>query len=145
MSKSNTHENDYLLLMFNNTTMTLVGDAAGILQSAAAGSLYFSLHTSDPGEAGDQTTNEAAYTSYARVAVARSGAGFTVSTNTVALVANVTFPAGTGGSGTATNWGLGTSSSGAGKLLYKGAISPTIVCGNGVTPQLTAGTVVTED
>ena len=145
MSKSNTHENDYLLLMFNNTTMTLVGDAAGILQSAAAGSLYFSLHTSDPGEAGSQTTNEVAYTSYARVAVARSGAGFTVSTNTVALVANVTFPAGTGGTGTATNWGLGTSSSGTGKLLYKGAISPSIVCGNGVTPQLTAGTVVTED
>ena len=145
MSKSNTHENDYLLLMFNNTTMTLVGDAAGILQSAAAGSLYFSLHTADPGEAGSQTTNELAYTSYARVAVARSGAGFTVSTNTVALVANVTFPAGTGGSGTATHWGIGASSSGAGKLLYKGAISPTIVCGNGVTPQLTAGTVVTED
>lgn len=145
MSKSNTHENDYLLLMFNNTTMTLVGDAAGILQSAAAGSLYFSLHTSDPGEAGSQTTNEVAYTSYARVAVARSGAGFTVSTNTVALVANVTFPAGTGGTGTATHWGIGASSSGAGKLLYKGAISPTIVCGNGVTPQLTAGTVVTED
>ncbi len=145
MSKSNTHENDYLLLMFNNTTMTLIGDAAGILASAAAGSLYFSLHTADPGEAGDQTTNEAAYTSYARVAVARSGAGFTVSTNTVALVANVSFPAGTGGSGTATHWGIGASSSGAGKLLYKGAISPTIVCGNGVTPQLTAGTVVTED
>ena len=145
MSKSNTHENDYLKLIFNNFTMTLVGDAAGILASAAAGSLYFSLHTADPGEAGDQTTNEAAYTSYARVAVARTTGGFTVSTNTVALVANVSFPAGTGGSGTATHWGLGTSSSGAGKLLYKGAISPTIVCGNGVTPQLTAGTVVTED
>ena len=57
MSKSNTHENDYLLLMFNNTTMTLVGDAAGILQSAAAGSLYFSLHTADPGESGSQTTS----------------------------------------------------------------------------------------
>ncbi len=145
MSKSNTHENDYLKLMFNNTSMTLVGDAAGILASAAAGSLYFSAHTADPGEAGDQTTNEIAYTSYARVAVARTSGGFTVSTNTVALVANVTFPAGTGGSGTATHWGLGTSSSGAGKLLYKGAISPNIVCGNGVTPQLTAGTVVTED
>ena len=145
MSKSNTHENDYLKLIFNNVTMTLVGDAAGILASAAAGSLYFSLHTADPGEAGDQTTNEAAYTSYARVAVARTTGGFTVSTNTVALVANVSFPAGTGGSGTATHWGIGASSSGAGKLLYKGAISPTIVCGNGVTPQLTAGTVVTED
>lgn len=145
MSKSNTHENDYLLLMFNNTTMTLVGDAAGILQSAAAGSLYFSLHTADPGEAGSQTTSEIAYTSYARVAVARSAGGFTVSGNAVSLVANVTFPAGSGGSGTATHWGLGTSSSGAGKLLYKGAISPSIVCGSGVTPQLTAGTVVTED
>lgn len=145
MSKSNTHENDYLKLIFNNTTMSLVGDATGIVGSTSAGSLYFSLHTSDPGEAGDQTTNEIAYTSYARVAVARSAGGFTVSTNTVALVANVSFPAGTGGSGTATHWGLGTSSSGAGKLLYKGAISPNIVCGNGVTPQLTAGTVVTED
>lgn len=145
MSKSNTHENDYLKLIFNNTTMALVGDATGIVGSTSAGSLYFSLHTSDPGEAGDQTTNEIAYTSYDRVAVARSGAGFTVSTNTVSLVGNVTFPAGTGGSGTATHWGLGASSSGAGKLLYKGAISPNIVCGNGVTPQLTAGTVVTED
>ena len=145
MSKSNTHENDYLKLIFNNTSMTLVGDAAGILASAAAGSLYFSLHTADPGETGDQTTNEVAYTSYARVAVARTSGGFTVATNTVTLVANVTFPAGTGGTGTATNWGIGTSVSGVGKLLYKGSISPSIVCGNGVTPQLTAGTVVTED
>ena len=145
MSKSNVHENDYLKLIFNNTSMTLVGDAAGVLASAVAGSLYFSLHTGDPGEAGDQTTSEVAYTSYARVAVARSAGGFTVSTNTVALVANVSFPAGTGGTGTATNWGLGTSASGAGKLLYKGAISPSIVCGNGITPVLTAGTVVTED
>lgn len=145
MSKSNAHENSYLLLLFNNTDFALIGDAGGLQNSATAGSLYFSLHTGDPGEAGDQTTSEVTYTSYARVAVARSGAGFTVSTNTVSLVSNVTFPAGTGGSGTATHWGLGASSSGAGVLLYKGSISPSIVCGNGVTPQLTAGTVVTED
>lgn len=145
MSKSNTFENDFLKLVFNNTDCSLVGDATGLRGSSTAGSLYFSLHTSDPGEAGDQTTNEITYTSYARVAVARSGSGFTVSTNTVALVADVGFPAGTGGSGTATHWGLGASSSGAGKLLYKGAISPNIVCGSGVTPTLTAGTVVTED
>ena len=145
MSKSNAHENSYLLLLFNNTDFALIGDAGGLQNSATAGSLYFSLHTGDPGEAGDQTTSEVTYTSYARVAVARSGAGFTVSTNTVSLVSNVTFPAGTGGSGTATHWGLGASSSGAGVLLYKGSISPSIVCGSGVTPQLTAGTVVTED
>lgn len=145
MSKTNTWETGLLELVFKNTTFAGVGDATGLPGSATAGSLYFSLHTADPGEAGDQTTNEVAYTSYARVAVARSGAGFTVSGNAVAPAANVTFPAGTGGSGTATHWGIGTASSGAGKLLYKGAISPSIVCGSGVTPQLTAGTAVTED
>lgn len=145
MSKSNAWENGLLLLLFNNTNFANVGDATGLRGSTTAGNLYFSLHTADPGEAGDQTTNEVTYTSYARVAVARSGAGFTVSGNAASVAANVTFPAGTGGSGTATNWGLGTASSGAGVLLYKGAISPSIVTGNGVTPQLTAGQVVTED
>lgn len=145
MSKSNAHETADLLLKFNNTNIALVGDATGIRGSTTAGSLYFSLHTADPGEAGAQNTSEVTYTSYARVAVARSAGGFTVSGNAVSLVGNVTFPAGSGGSGTATYWGLGTDASGAGLLLYKGAISPSIVTGSGVTPQLTAGTVVTED
>lgn len=145
MSKTNTWENDLLLLQFNNTNSSLHGDATGLRGSSTAGSYYVSLHTSDPGEAGDQTTNEIAYTSYARVAVARSVVGFTVTANAVATAAATTFPAGTGGSGTATHWGIGCSSSGAGKLLYKGAISPTIVCGSGVTPELAAGTCVTED
>lgn len=144
MSKSDVWENGLLLYLFNNTAFTLVGDASGIPATGSAGSLYFSLHTADPGEAGDQTTNEIGYTSYARVAVARSGAGFTVTTSSVATAATVTFPAGTAGSGTATHWGLGTSSTAAGKLLYKGTVSPNIVCGNGVTPTLAAGTCVTE-
>lgn len=145
MSKTNSWENGLLLLLFNNTNFANVGDATGLRGSSTAGSFYFSLHTADPGEAGDQTTNEVTYTSYARVAVARSGAGFTVSGNTASVAANVTFPAGTGGSGTATHWGLGTASSSTGVLIYKGSISPSIVTGNGVTPQLTAGQVVTED
>lgn len=145
MSKSNTWENDLLLLVFNNTNAANIGDATGLRGSSTAGSLYLSLHTADPGEAGDQSTNEIAYTGYARVAVARSGSGFTVTGNAVALAANVDFPAGTGGSGTATHFGIGTSASGAGKLLYKGSLSPSIVCGNGVTPRINAGTVVTED
>lgn len=144
MSKTNTWETGLLELLFTNTTFSGVGDATGLPGAATAGSLYFSLHTADPGETGDQTTNECTYTSYARVAVARSGSGWTVTADAVAVDANVTFPAGTGGSGTATHWGLGTASSGVGKLLYKGSISPSIVTGNGVTPQLTAGTVVTE-
>jgi hypothetical protein len=121
MSKTNTWETGLLSLLFENAAFSGVGDATGLPATGTAGSLYFSLHTADPGEAGDQTTNEIAYTSYARVAVARSTAGWTVTGNAVAVDANVTFPAGTGGSGTATHWGVGTASSGAGKLLYKGA------------------------
>jgi hypothetical protein len=145
MSKSNAFETALLGLIFENVAIANVGDASGLRATTTAGSLYFSLHTASPGEAGDQSTSEVAYTSYARVAVARSTAGWTVTGNASAADANVTFPAGTGGSGTATHWGLGTSSTGAGLLLYYGAISPSIVCGSGVTPQLTAGNVVTED
>lgn len=145
MSKSNAWETDLLNMVFNNTTAALIGDATGLRGSTTAGSLYLSLHTADPGEAGDQTTSEVTYTSYARVAVARTSGGFTISGNAVSLAAAAVFPAGTGGSGTAAFFGIGTSASGAGKLLYKGAISPTIVTGNGVTPQINAGVVVTEE
>ena len=144
MSKSNAWETGLLSLLFTNDNFANVGDATGLRGSSTAGSLYFSLHTADPGETGDQTTNEITYTSYARVAVARSASGWTVTADAVAVDADVTFPAGTGGSGTATHWGLGTAASSTGVLLYKGTISPNIVTGNGVTPVLTAGTVVTE-
>lgn len=145
MSKSNTFENDLLLLLFNNTNIANVGDATGLRGSSAAGNFYLALHTADPGEAGDQTTSEVAYTSYARKSVARTGTEFTVTGNAVALANNHDFPAGTGGSGTATHWSIGTAASGTGKILYKGALSPSIVCGTGVTPRINAGTLVTED
>jgi hypothetical protein len=138
-------ENSMLLLFFNNTNFANVGDATGLRGASTAGSLYVSLHTADPGEAGDQSTSEIAYTSYARVAVARSGSGWTVTNNSVSPASTITFPAGTGGSGTATYFGVGTASSGAGVLLYSGAISPTITCGNGITPSLTTASTITED
>lgn len=142
MSKGNTFENDLLKLIFNATAIANIADNAS---SSPLTSLYVSLHTADPGEAGDQTTSECTYTSYARVAVTRSGAGFTVTNNSVSPAATVSFPAGTGGSGTATHFGIGTASSGAGKLLYKGTVTPNIVTGNGITPQLTTASAVTED
>lgn len=142
MSKANTFENDLLKLIFTATAMANIADNAS---SSPLTNLYVSLHTADPGEAGDQTTNEIAYTSYARVAVARTAGGFTVTANSVSPAANVDFPAGTGGSGTATHFGIGTASSGAGKLLYSGTVTPNIVTGNGVTPRLTTATAITED
>lgn len=146
MSKTTAWENDLLLLLGNNVTSALIGDATGLRGSTAAGQLFLSLHTADPGEGGNQSTSEATYTSYARVGVNRaSGAGgFSITGNAMALVSNMSFPAGTGGGGTATHWGLGTSASGAGKLLYKGTLTPNIVMGNGITPIINAGTIVTE-
>lgn len=145
MSKSNSLENSLLLLIFNNTNIANVGDATGLRASSTAGNLYVSLHTADPGEAGDQSTSEATYTSYARVAVARSGAGWTVIGNSVSPAADISFPAGTGGSGTVTHFGIGTASSGAGVLLYSGTVTPNIVTGNGITPKITTASTITED
>lgn len=139
MSKSNTFENDLLLLLFNNTNIANIGDATGLRGSSAAGNLYIALHTADPGEAGDQTTNEVAYTSYARVAVARSSGGFTVATNTVTNAAAITFPQCTGGAATATHFSIGTSASGAGKILYSGALTASLAISNGITPEFAAG------
>ena len=138
---ADTLENRLLLLLFNNTTFANVGDATGLVGSTVAGSLYVSLHTSDPGEAGSQTTNECAYTSYARVAVARSGAGWTVSTNTVTNAAQVQFPQATGGSETATHFGVGTASSGAGQLLFKSALDSSLAISTGVQPTFAAGAI----
>jgi len=142
MSKGNTFENDFLKLVFNATAIANIADNAA---SSPLTNLYVSLHTADPGEAGDQTTSEIAYTSYARVAVARTTGGWTVTGNSVSPVANITFPTGTGGSGTATHVGVGTLSSGAGKLLYKGTLTPNIVCGNGIAPVVTTASTITED
>jgi hypothetical protein len=146
MSKSNTCENSLLLLIFNNTDFANIGDASGLQGSAVAGNLYLSLHTSDPGEAGDQTTNEISYTGYSRVAVARTSGGFTVSGNSVTLTNDEDFGKMTGGTGgTVTHFGVGTDSSGTGTLLYSGETDPDIAITNGIIPRLEAATSITED
>lgn len=145
MSKTNTFENELLLHIFNNSAIAGVGDATGLPGSATAGSLYVSLHTADPGESGDQTTSEVTYTGYARVAVPRSSAGWTVTGNSVSPTATISFPQCTGGTATVTHFGVGTAASGAGKLLYKGTVSPNISVSNGVTPQLSTSGSITED
>ena len=143
MSLGDTFENDLAKLIFTATAIANIADNAA---SAPLTNLYMSLHTSDPGEAGNQTTNEIAYTTYARATVARSGSGWTVSTNTAVPAANVDFPIMTAGAGgTATFCVVGTAASGAGKILLSGAISPTISVVNGVTPRLTTATTITFD
>lgn len=138
MSASNSLENSILLLIFNNTDFATIGDATGLRGSSAAGSLYVSLHTSDPGEAGAQTTNETAYTNYARIAVARSGSGWTVSTNAVVNAAEVLFATCGVTGATITHFGVGTASSGAGVLLFSGALSASLAVSAGIAPRFAA-------
>jgi hypothetical protein len=143
MSKGNTFENDLMRLIFNATAIANLADNAA---SSPLTNLYVSLHTADPGEGGSQTTSEASYTSYARVAVARSGAGWTVTANEAENAALVQFPQCTGGTNDITHVGVGTASSGAGKLLYKGALSAMLAVSSGIQPQFAAGALtVSED
>lgn len=139
MSASNAFETALLALIFNNTDLANVGDAGGLQNSATAGSFYVSLHTGDPGEAGNQTTSEANYTGYARVAVARSGAGWTVSGSNVSNTAAVTFGACSAGSNTITHFGIGSDASGAGNLFFSGTVSPNLAVSAGITPSFAIG------
>lgn len=140
MSAQNFFEDDLLDLIFTNVAAPNVGDASGLQPSATAGSFYVSLHTAAPEETDtSQESDEAAYTSYARVAVARSTSGWTVASGTVDNDAAITFPTATGGSESETNFGLGSASSGAGNLNIVGELDSPLAVSNGITPEFAAG------
>ena len=140
MSAGSTFRNDLLKLIFTAVAIANIADNAG---SSPLTSLQWSLHTSDPGASGTQTTSEANYTGYARVAVARDATGHTVTANSVSPANNVNFPISSGGSNTATHFMIGTASSSTGKQLVSGTISPNIVITSGVTPVLVPATAIT--
>jgi hypothetical protein len=110
--------------VFTGTWSTIAQNAG-----APATNLYFSLHNAYPGNGGSQTTNETAYTNYARLAVARTTGGFTVTTgsgttfSSVANAATLTFATCGATGDTITHWGLGLASSGAGTLLACGPLA----------------------
>jgi hypothetical protein len=141
MSMSNAAEAALLDLLFLNTDWANIGDAGGLQNSAAAGSFFVALHTADPGEAGTQATSEAAYTGYARVAVARSGSGWSRSVSTISNVATVQFGECTSGSATATHFSIGVASSGAAQIIVSGALDATRSISAGITPLFNPGTL----
>lgn len=139
MSMSNALETAILSLLFENANLANIGDATGLRGSTTPGSFYIGLHTADPGEAGAQNTSEAAYTGYARVAVARSTSGWTVVGNTVSNDAVVTFGACTAGTSTVTHFSLGSDASGAGNLFLSGALTGSLAVSAGITPSFAIG------
>lgn len=138
---SNAAEQALLDLLFLNVDFANVGDAAGLQNSATAGNFYIALHTADPGEAGNQSTSEATYTGYARVAVPRSGSGFSRSGSTISNVAAVQFGECTSGSDTVTYFSIGLESSGATTILLSGALSASRSISSGITPLFNAGSL----
>lgn len=143
MSKSDTFENDLLKLIFNGTPIANLADNAA---ASPLTNLYLALHSADPGESGTQSTNEIAYTGYARVALARTTAGWVVTGNSVSPAVAVEFGEMTAGTpGTATHLSVGTASTGTGKILYSGAITPTVNFNVGVVPRIRTTSTITED
>lgn len=146
--KTDVFELDTLKLIFNGTAIANIADNAA---ASPLTNLYLSLHTADPTDAAasGQSTNETTYTGYARVAVARTSGGWTCSTtggvSTAVPTANISFGQCTAGTATITHVGIGTSASGAGKLLFSGALSPAIAVSSGVVPQITTASTITED
>ena len=137
----NTFENDIAKLIFQAVAIANIADNAA---TSPLTNLYVALHTADPGEAGDQTTSEIAYTGYARVAVVRSAAGWTVTNNSVSPAAAITFGAMTAGvGGTVTHASVGVAASAASKILVYGTVTPNISVVSGVTASLPTTTAIT--
>lgn len=145
MSFSNTLENELLEHILNNANIANVGDATGLRGSATAGSFYLSLHTASPTESGNQSSSETTYGSYARVAVSRSGTGWTVTGNSASPAANIDFAEATSGTATITHVGLGTDASGTGKLVLYGTLTPSISVTTGVIPRIKTTSTITLD
>ena len=146
MAKSNTSANDYVALLYNGTPIANIADNAAV---APLTNLFIRAHTAEPGAAGNQSTNEAAYTGYTAATVARTTAGFTCAAGVVTLVADAAFglPIGTGAA--LTHWSTGVALTGATKIIHRGVFGSrqgpftAVVSGNVIT--IPGHTVIVND
>ena len=134
--KSVTQAQELLDLVYQASAWANVADNAA---TSPLTNLYCQLSTGTLTASSTQTTTEAAYTSYARVAVVRTSSGWSRSSQTMSNVAAVTFPAATGGSETETHASVGTASSGAGTVLHWGALTASLAVSTGITPSCAIG------
>ena len=135
MSMSNSTEND--------TLKALLQGVDPAYRSAA--NAWLALYTADPGEAGTAITNEATYTSYARVQITKATA-WTDSGSTFGNAGLVQWPLCTGGTNTITNWAVVTTASGAGQIIYSGNLPQSLAVSSGIQPQSSAGQLtITQD
>ena len=102
-------------------------------------SRYVALHTAALDASSAQNTSEATYTSYARITVT-AATGFSAgSSATSSNTGLLQFPEATGGADTVTYISIGTALSGAGQVLYFGALDSSRSISNGIQPQFAIG------
>lgn len=136
MSKANTTENETLDALLRGQDPSWRGNA----------SRYIALHTADPGEGGSATTSESAYGSYARVAVTAATGFSAASGGSTANTGLLQFPECTSGSETITHVSIVTTASGAGQILYSGALTASRSISSGIQPQFAISALtITED
>jgi hypothetical protein len=127
---------DLFKLIFWGTAIPNLADNAA---SAPLTNLYAALHTADPASGGNQSTNEIVYTSYARIAVARGSGGWSIGLF-VSPNADIAFAKPTGAAGqVATFASIGFASSGAGKIIARGALSVPVTIAIGNAPIVLRG------
>jgi hypothetical protein len=141
MSKSNATENDFVKFVFNAVAMPSYG-----------ASLQLNFHTADPGEAGTATSAEPTPTNYAPQTVSRDGAGWVIcdpdgtpnaNGSCAKNAAAVDFPEIESGFAGTETWTHGSVSVVAtGQILYKGALTQSIIVSALATPRFPAGTVL---
>lgn len=143
MPKSTNTCNSLLALLLNATPWANIADNAS---SGPVTNLYLSLHTANPGVGGSQLTNETSYTNYVRVAVARTTGGWSVPSGGSSSNAALIQFAQCGVTGaTITHVAIGTAASGAGTVLYAGALNSPLAVANLIQPQFSAAALtVTE-
>jgi hypothetical protein len=140
MPFGDTFADDIAKLILNATAIANIADNASASPDT---NTYMALHTGDP-VAGTQNTSEISYTGYARVALARTSGGWTIAGRVASPAADTTFGAMTAGAGgTVTFVSIGRLTSGAGKILFSGALSPTIAVANGSIPKVSATSSIT--
>ena len=135
MTKSDTTENDVLKVVLKGVSPSYLGNA----------NVYVALHTADPGETGDQTTNEIAYTNYARQPIVKA-TGWTDGGSTFTNAAIIQFPICGITGGTAAYVSIGTLVSGTGQILYSGQLNANLSISQNIQPQFSiAALSVQED
>lgn len=144
MPKATTFCSDILNLVLNATNIANIADNTA---TGPVTMLYISLHSSNPGVGGSQLTGEVGYSSYSRVSIQRSSTSptWSVSSGSATNISACNFPQ-CGISGSAASYvAIGISGSGAGKVLWEGALNSPVTIQSPYIPQFLASTLTVSE